>query len=113
MMTDREVQLAIIKGLGAIHKALTGQPLRLDVETEAGTLTIIEPFYEPPSAIKYARTELKVMEGDRIERDYEETAAGNVLTGGRLIRATGEVFPVPLPPRDPSAGIEGTSQSSL
>lgn len=44
-MTDREAQLAIMKGLGAIYFALTGKPLVVDVPTEHGMIKICcEPY---------------------------------------------------------------------
>lgn len=41
-MTDRDCLIAILKGLGAIHVAVTGKPLTIDIETEAGVSTLTE-----------------------------------------------------------------------
>jgi len=41
-MTDREIAVATFRAVAALHVALTGKPLSLSVETESGTVRIIE-----------------------------------------------------------------------
>jgi hypothetical protein len=41
-MTDREIAVATFRAVAALHVALTGKPLCLTVETESGTIRIIE-----------------------------------------------------------------------
>jgi hypothetical protein len=51
-MTDREIAVATFRAVAALHYAVTGKPLSLSVETEAGTIKIIEgeqplPTFDP------------------------------------------------------------------
>jgi hypothetical protein len=41
-MTDRETAMATFKAVAALYHAFTGQPLSLTVETENGTVGIID-----------------------------------------------------------------------
>jgi hypothetical protein len=47
-MTDREIAMANFKAIAALYHAMTGKPLSLDVETESGTVRIVEPFGVAP-----------------------------------------------------------------
>ncbi|MEH2565135.1 hypothetical protein V1289_004762 [Bradyrhizobium sp. AZCC 2289] len=49
-MTDREIAVTTFKAVAALHYAVTGTPLSLSVETESGTIRIIEPEGLPPTA---------------------------------------------------------------
>lgn len=49
-MTDREIAVATFRAVAALHYAVTGKPLSLSVETEAGTIKIIEGERPPPTS---------------------------------------------------------------
>jgi hypothetical protein len=49
-MTDREIAVATFRAVAALHYAVTGRPLSLSVETESGTIGIIEGEGPPPTA---------------------------------------------------------------
>lgn len=40
-----------------------------------------------------------ILPGDVAEKDFDETEAGNVEVARRVIRASGEIVELPLPPR--------------
>jgi len=39
-MTDREVMLAVFKAVAETYKAVTGSPLKMTVETQAGSIAV-------------------------------------------------------------------------
>jgi hypothetical protein len=52
-MTDREIAAATFKAVAALHYAVTGKPLTVHVETEAGTITITDsPIPAPPTPVE-------------------------------------------------------------
>lgn len=49
-MTDREVQLAIFKAIGALYERMTGERLTVSVGTPAGYISIVSDGVDLPAA---------------------------------------------------------------